>query len=88
MNKRIEAYGVTAMEKRPKIKAVKKLDLTGDTGKQIVLSETKLALRIHKNTSKNWQICNGYHLLSFDSLIRRKHNLAIVQIEGFNRCAG
>ena len=51
MNKKIEAYGVTAVE-RPKIKAVKKLDLTGDTGKQIILSETKLALRTHKNTFK------------------------------------
>ncbi|EKG0028190.1 acetyltransferase, partial [Vibrio cholerae] len=35
MNRKVEAYGVDAVE-RPKIKASKKLDLTGDTGRQIV----------------------------------------------------
>ena len=51
MNKKVEAYGVPAVE-RPKIKATKKLDLTGEYGKQIVLSETKLALRTHQKTFK------------------------------------
>ncbi|WP_332420314.1 acetyltransferase [Vibrio metschnikovii] len=35
---------------RPKIKASKKLDLSGDAGRQIVKSETKLALRTHQKT--------------------------------------
>ncbi|NQY38454.1 MAG: acetyltransferase [Alteromonadaceae bacterium] len=49
MNKKVEAYGVEAVE-RPKIKATKKLDLSGDLGQQIVKSETKLALRTHRKT--------------------------------------
>lgn len=49
MNRKIEAYGVVAV-KRPRIQATKKLDLTGDSGQQIVKSETKLALRTHKKT--------------------------------------
>ncbi len=49
MNRKVEAYGVDAVE-RPKIKASKKLDLTGDAGRQIVKSETKLALRTHQKT--------------------------------------
>lgn len=48
MDKKLELYGVVIVE-RPKIKATKKLDLSGDSGRQIVLSETKLALRTHKN---------------------------------------
>jgi len=51
VNKKLESYGVQPVE-RPKIKATKKLDLTGDSGKQIVLSETKLALRTHQQTFK------------------------------------
>ena len=51
MNKKVEAYGVTAVD-RPKIKATKQLDLSGDTGRQIVKSETKLALRTHAKTFK------------------------------------
>jgi hypothetical protein len=51
MNKKVEAYGVTAVE-RPSIKATKQLDLSGDTGRQIVKSETKLALRTHAKTFK------------------------------------
>lgn len=49
MNRKIEAYGVVAV-KRPKIKATKTLDLSGDSGQQIVKSETKLALRTHQKT--------------------------------------
>ncbi len=49
MNKKIEKYGVKAVS-RPKIRATKKLDLSGPAGKQIVVSETKLALRTHRKT--------------------------------------
>ncbi|MHA7880220.1 MAG: hypothetical protein ACX931_10530 [Saccharospirillum sp.] len=49
MNEKIEKYGVKAVV-RPKIKATKKLDLSGPEGKQIVVSETKLTLRTHKKT--------------------------------------
>ena len=51
MNKKVEKYGVAAVE-RPKIQATKQLDLLGDTGRQIVKSETKLALRTHSKTFK------------------------------------
>lgn len=47
MNKKIEKYGVKVVA-RPKIKATKSLDLSGNEGKQIVVSETKLTLRAHK----------------------------------------
>lgn len=49
MNHKLSTYGVSIVE-RPKIKATKKLDLSGEQGKQIVFSETKLALRTHKKT--------------------------------------
>lgn len=49
MNKKVEAYGVSAVN-RPKIKATKSLDLSGITGQQIVKSEAKLALRTHRKT--------------------------------------
>jgi len=49
MNKKIEIYGVKAV-KRPKIKATKELDLSGDQGKQIVRTEAKLPLRTHTKT--------------------------------------
>ena len=49
MNTKIEIYGVKAV-KRPKIAANKKLDLSGESGQQIVKSETKLVLRTHKRT--------------------------------------
>lgn len=42
-------YGVDIVT-RPHIKAKKVLDLSGESGKQIVCSETKLVLRTHKNT--------------------------------------
>ncbi|OOE91690.1 acetyltransferase [Salinivibrio sp. MA351] len=51
MNRKLEAYGVGAIQ-RPKIKAKKSLDLSGVLGRQIVKSETKLALRTHSNTFK------------------------------------
>jgi hypothetical protein len=49
MNHKLNSYGVSIVE-RPKVKAIKKLDLDGDSGKQIVYSETKLVLRTHKKT--------------------------------------
>ncbi|UFH51619.1 acetyltransferase [Pseudomonas sp. KNUC1026] len=49
MNPNLDIYGISIVE-RPKIKATKKLDLSGDLGKQIVYSETKLVLRTHKKT--------------------------------------
>ncbi|MBG9998393.1 acetyltransferase [Pseudoalteromonas sp. NSLLW24] len=49
MNKKVEAYGVSAVD-RPKIKATKILDLSGEAGKKIVISEAKLALKTHKKT--------------------------------------
>lgn len=49
MNKKIESYGVGAVE-RPSVKATKKLDLSGAYGQQIVKSESKLALRTHRKT--------------------------------------
>lgn len=51
MNPKLAAYGVVAVE-RPKIKATKQLDLSGEAGRQIVKSETKLALRMHAKTFK------------------------------------
>ncbi|MAR72755.1 acetyltransferase [Halomonas litopenaei] len=49
MNSKVEKYGLQAVE-RPRIKATRKLDLSGPEGQQIVKSETKLALRTHRNT--------------------------------------
>lgn len=49
MNHKLNTYGISIVE-RPKIKATKKLDLGGDSGRQIVCSETKLVLRTHKRT--------------------------------------
>ncbi|MFF7706949.1 acetyltransferase [Pseudomonas sp. NPDC007930] len=51
MNHKLNAYGVSIVD-RPKIKATKKLDLSGDQGKQIVYSETELVLATHKKTFK------------------------------------
>ncbi|GLS83133.1 acetyltransferase [Paraferrimonas haliotis] len=49
MNEKIQKYGVQPVS-RPKIRATKKLDLSGAYGQQIVRSETKLVIRTHKNT--------------------------------------
>lgn len=49
MNTKIKSYGVKAVT-RPSIPATKKLDLSGEYGKQIVKSETKLVLRTHRRT--------------------------------------
>jgi len=51
MNKKLEAYSVLAVE-HPKIKATKTLDLSGESGRQIVKSETELALCTHVKTFK------------------------------------
>ena len=50
MNDKLQKYGVAVINNRPKIVATKRLDLTGEMGKQIVKSETKLVLRTHKKT--------------------------------------
>jgi len=49
MNIKIESYGVRAV-KRPFIRATKTLDLSGQSGAQIIKSETKSVLRKHKKT--------------------------------------
>jgi hypothetical protein len=51
IQKDLEKYGVKIVE-RPRIAATKSLDLAGEYGQQIVRSETKLALRTHKQTFK------------------------------------
>lgn len=49
MNRKLEIYGVQVVT-RPKIKATKQLDLSGDFGRQIVKSETERVLRTHPKT--------------------------------------
>lgn len=49
MNTKIAKYGVKPVV-RPKVKAIKTLDLSNVYGQQIVKSETRLALTTHKNT--------------------------------------
>ncbi len=49
MNQKLTKYGVDLVT-RPKIKVVKKLKLDGPEGRQIIQSETKLALRTHAKT--------------------------------------
>lgn len=51
MNPKIQQLGLQLI-KRPKIKPKKQLDLSGNEGQQIVLSETKLVLRTHAKTFK------------------------------------
>ena len=49
MNAKLREYGVEIVS-RPRVPATKKLDLSGELGRQIIKSETKLALRTHKRT--------------------------------------
>jgi hypothetical protein len=49
MNTRIEKYGVKAV-KRPKVKATKILNLSGNDGRLIVRKETEATLKNHKKT--------------------------------------
>ena len=49
MRAELSRYGVKIV-KRPKILATKKLDLSGEQGKQIIKSETKIAMRSHAKT--------------------------------------
>ena len=42
-------YGVEYIA-RPYIKATEKIDLTGETGKEIIKVETEKVLRVHKKT--------------------------------------
>lgn len=51
MSNKKTAYGLELVE-RPKVKANKRLDLSGEHGKQIIKSETKLALKTHSRTFK------------------------------------
>lgn len=51
INKKVESYGLKAVA-RPKVKATMNIDLSGNSGQQIVKSETKLALRTHSKTFK------------------------------------
>ncbi len=51
MNSKVKNYGLKPVE-RPKIKANKYLDLSGEMGKQVIKSETKLVLRTHEKTFK------------------------------------
>ena len=46
-----ELYGIK-LKARPHIPATSSLDLSGEQGKQIILSETKLALKTHEKTFK------------------------------------
>ena len=49
MKNKFEEYGVEPIE-RPKIPVTKTLNLSGEEGRQIVLSETKLVLSTHPET--------------------------------------
>lgn len=46
----INKYGLPQVLSRPVVRAVKQLDLSGEAGRQIIKSETKLVLRTHKKT--------------------------------------
>ena len=50
MSEKQNIFKLIKQTKRPHIKAIKKLDLSGEQGKQIVKSETKLVLRTHAKT--------------------------------------
>ena len=49
MNKIVEKYGLKPVS-RPKVKLVRELDLSGQQGKQIIRSKTKLVMHMHKKT--------------------------------------
>ena len=49
MNKIVEKYGLKPVS-RPKVKLVRELDLSGQKGKVIVRSKTKLDMQVHKKT--------------------------------------
>jgi len=49
MNEKIARYGVKPVH-RPKIKANRKLDLSGEEGRQIILAETRVVLNNHAKT--------------------------------------
>jgi hypothetical protein len=49
MNDKIARYGVKPVQ-RPKIKANRKLDLSGGEGKQIIRAETRVVLKNHAKT--------------------------------------
>ena len=51
MNAVVANYGLKPV-KRPKIKVTRELDLSGENGREIIRSKTKLVLRVHKNTFK------------------------------------
>lgn len=43
-------YGLPQVQNRPQIKAEKNLCLSGEEGRQIIKSETKLTLKTHEKT--------------------------------------
>jgi len=49
MNEKIARYGVKPVQ-RPKIKANRKLDLSGKEGRQIIRAETRVVLNNHAKT--------------------------------------
>ncbi len=52
MENTLAKYGVTEPVNRPKIKPVKQLDLNTPEGQQLVYSEAKRVMQLHKNTFK------------------------------------
>ncbi|MDO6804162.1 MULTISPECIES: acetyltransferase [unclassified Oceanobacter] len=49
MNEKIARYGVKPVQ-RPKIKADRQLDLSGEEGKKIIQAETRSVLKKHAKT--------------------------------------
>lgn len=49
MNLKVEMYGLEPVS-RPKIKATKVLDLSGESGRKIIESEARRILKIHRKT--------------------------------------
>ncbi len=52
MENKLAKYGVTEPVNRPKIKPVIQLDLNTPEGQQLVYSEAKQVMQLHKNTFK------------------------------------
>ena len=49
MNRIVEKYGLKPVS-RPKVKLLRELDLSGQKGREIVRSKTKLVMQFHKRT--------------------------------------
>jgi len=61
MNRIIEKYGLTPVS-RPKVKLSRELDLSGQKGKEIARSKTKLVMQVHQKTFAKLanMECNGF----------------------------